>query len=47
MAKKAMHNLNRMKGTKILLLILALSFVVVPLITLVVHLINIMNNTLY
>ena len=47
MAKKAMHNLNRMKGTKILLLILALSFVVVPLITLVVYLINIMNNTLY
>lgn len=47
MAKKAMHNLNRMKGTKILLLILALSFVVVPLITLMVYIINIMNNTLY
>lgn len=47
MAKKAKHNLNKMKGTKVLLLILALSFVVVPLITLVVYMISIMNNTLY
>ncbi len=40
MAKKAQHNLNKMKGTKILLLILALSFVVVPLISLIVSIIN-------
>ena len=40
MAKKAQHNLNKMKGAKILLLILALSFVVVPLISLIVSIIN-------
>ena len=40
MAKIAQHNLNKMKGTKILLLILALSFVVVPLISLIVSIIN-------
>lgn len=40
MAKKAQHNLNKMKGIKILLLILALSFVVVPLISLIVSIIN-------
>ena len=40
MAKKAQHNLIKMKGTKILLLILALSFVVVPLISLIVSIIN-------
>ena len=43
MAKKAQHNLNKMKGTKILLLILALSFVVVPLISLIVRIINLLD----
>ncbi|BEH90806.1 MAG: hypothetical protein HFE54_05025 [Turicibacter sp.] len=40
MAKKAPHNLNKMKGTKILLLILALSFVVVPVISLIISIIG-------
>ncbi|MGL4374510.1 MAG: hypothetical protein ACRCS6_12025 [Turicibacter sp.] len=47
MAKKAKHNLNKMKGTKILLLILALSFVVAPLIMLVLNIIGISSNTLF
>lgn len=47
MAKKAMHNLNKMKGTKILLLILALSFVVAPLISMIVWIVARMNTTLY
>lgn len=47
MAKKAKHNLNKMKGTKILLLILALSFVVAPLISMVAYVIARLNNTLF
>ncbi|WP_235070301.1 hypothetical protein [Turicibacter sp. TJ11] len=43
MAKKAQHNLNKMKGTKILLLILALSFVLVPLISLIISILNLKN----
>ena len=39
MAKKTTYNLNKMKGTRILLLILALSFIVVPLISLIVNVI--------
>ncbi|WP_288993855.1 hypothetical protein [uncultured Turicibacter sp.] len=46
MAKKAKHNLNKM-GTKILLLILALSFVVAPLISMVAYVIARLNNTLF
>ena len=47
MAKKAKHNLNKMKGTKILLLILALSFVVAPFISMVAYVIARLNNTLF
>ena len=43
MAKKAQHNLNKMKGTKLLLLILALSFVLVPLISLIISILNLKN----
>ena len=43
MAKKAQHNLNKMKGTKILLLIMALSFVVVPVITLIISIMDRLN----
>ena len=43
MAKKAQHNINKMKGTKILLLILALSFVLVPLISLIISILNLKN----
>ena len=43
MAKKPQHNLNKMKGTKIILLILALSFVVVPLISLIIGIIDLRN----
>ena len=47
MAKKAQHNLNKMKGTKILLLILALSFVLVPLISLIISILNLKNMPLF
>lgn len=43
MAKKALHNLNKRKGTKILLLIMALSFVVVPVITLIISIMDRLN----
>ena len=47
MGKRVKHNLNKMKGTKILLLVLALSFVVVPLISLLINLIMIAQNDLF
>ena len=47
MAKKAQHNLNKMKGTKILLLILALSFVVVPLISLIIGIMDLKKHAFF
>gem|GEM_PF-3769933 len=31
------HNLNKKKGTRLILLILALTFVIVPLLTLIIY----------
>jgi len=44
MSKKNNYNLNKKKGNKIILLILALSFVVAPVITLIIYLISLMNH---
>ena len=40
----AKYNLNKKKGSKIILLILALSFVVVPVIMLIIYLIELLRH---
>ena len=42
--KKSKHNLNKMKGTKVIMLILAFLFVVPALIGLAAHIIMLINH---
>lgn len=42
--EKRNYNLNSKKGSKIILLILALSFIAVPVIMLIVHLISLATH---
>lgn len=47
MKKNKKYNLNKSKTVKILILVLALSFVVIPLISLVYNLVQIFSQSLF